>query len=385
MTLEQYKKEDMKLLYIDDEPRNLELFSIAFKREYTIFSCPSAEEAFNILKEQGEFPVIITDQRMPDMQGIEFLKRIMLNHMDTIRIILTCHTDVEFLIEAINMAKVYRYVVKPWSKEELSLAIKGAFSRYFLAKENKMLIDQLKIKNLKLTQTIDELKHAQAQIVRQEQKAVVGTLARGFSHKINSLLNPIALLENIKDEASEKDQKNIQLIYDGRDQIAALIGEINAIANNELVNFLIDEHNLKELVDYAINLAKLDLDVKYKKIVTEHGYEGRIMADKRKLTLVLINLIRNAAQAIGNSNKGKILIKSEKQNGHARISVIDNGCGIEKDKIDKIWELFYSSKGEKGGGIGLDICKHIIKGHNGEITCDSERNRGAIFTFSIPL
>ncbi len=154
----------LKLLYIDDEPQNLKLFTYAFKREYNIFCAKCGAEAIDILKENGGIPVIITDQRMPNMTGMEFIEKINPDFPDAIVIILTAYIDGDLLIDAINSEKVYRYIVKPWDKDELRQTLKGAFNQHRLAKENRNLLIELQSKNTHLSKTLNELKKANKEV-----------------------------------------------------------------------------------------------------------------------------------------------------------------------------------------------------------------------------
>ena len=132
----------IKILYIDDEVNNLNVFKAAFRREYDITLCGSPLEAFEVLKTK-EFEVIITDQRMPEMNGTDFLAAILKTHPEPMRILLTGYSDIEAVIDAINKGEVYRYVTKPWLENELRGVISSAFEVYSLRRENKILTQSL--------------------------------------------------------------------------------------------------------------------------------------------------------------------------------------------------------------------------------------------------
>jgi len=104
------------VLYIDDEVNNLNSFKAAFRRDFEIFTASSAKEGRKILDSQ-EIGVIITDQRMPGMTGIEFLESILPVYPDTIRILLTGFSDINAVMDAINRGQVYKYLVKPWQND----------------------------------------------------------------------------------------------------------------------------------------------------------------------------------------------------------------------------------------------------------------------------
>jgi len=144
MSLERPKKP--KMLVVDDEPDNLDLLYRTFRRDFNVLRAESGVMALEILATEGEVAVIISDQRMPEMKGTEFLSKTVPQFPDTMRIILTGFTDVEDLVEAINSGQVYKYITKPWDPNELKAVVQRAVETYDLLK-----------------QRTDELRRAQAQ------------------------------------------------------------------------------------------------------------------------------------------------------------------------------------------------------------------------------
>ena len=143
------------ILYVDDEESNLRIFKTTFKRHYQVFTALSGAEGLEILAE-NEIHLIITDQKMPKMTGIEFLERVLPLYPDPIRIILTGFSDVEAIIKAINTGSVYRYITKPWNKDELKITIDKALETYTLQQENKQLIVNLREANEGLERKVVE-------------------------------------------------------------------------------------------------------------------------------------------------------------------------------------------------------------------------------------
>ena len=137
------------VLYIDDEVNNLNSFKAAFRRDFEIYTASSAREGRKIL-DNNEIGVIITDQRMPVMTGIEFLESIIPIYPDTIRILLTGFSDINAVMDAINRGQVYKYLVKPWQNDELKMYIENALEIYNLRKENKELSHKLELANLEI-------------------------------------------------------------------------------------------------------------------------------------------------------------------------------------------------------------------------------------------
>lgn len=133
MSLERPKK--LKILVVDDEPDNLDLLYRTFRRDFNVLKADSGVSALELLAKEGEVAVIISDQRMPEMKGTEFLSKTVPQFPDTVRIILTGFTDIEDLVEAINAGQVYKYITKPWDPGELKAVVQRAAETYDLLKQ----------------------------------------------------------------------------------------------------------------------------------------------------------------------------------------------------------------------------------------------------------
>lgn len=169
MTIERPKKQ--KILVVDDEPDNLDLLYRTFRRDFNVFKADSGGNALEVLAAEGEVAVIISDQRMPEMKGTEFLSKTVPQFPDTVRIILTGFTDIEDLVEAINAGQVYKYITKPWDPGELKAVVQRAAESYDLLK-----------------QRTEELRRANAQIAL---LAVLLQVTQEAS-SLEATLNPIA-------------------------------------------------------------------------------------------------------------------------------------------------------------------------------------------------
>lgn len=133
MSVERRKK--AKMLVVDDEPDNLDLLYRTFRRDFHVLKAESGIRALEVLAAEGEVAVIISDQRMPEMKGTEFLSKTVPQFPDTVRIILTGFTDIEDLVDAINSGQVYKYITKPWDPNELKAVVQRATETYELLKQ----------------------------------------------------------------------------------------------------------------------------------------------------------------------------------------------------------------------------------------------------------
>src|ERR1700761_6062585 len=138
--------EKINILYVDDEMNNLVSFKALFRIKYNIYTAISGEEAVKILRNKL-INIIITDQRMPQMTGVEFLESILDEFPDPIRILLTGYTDMNAVIDAINKGKIFHYLSKPWNEEELDMTISRAYEVYKQKMDEKEMTYKLSLSN----------------------------------------------------------------------------------------------------------------------------------------------------------------------------------------------------------------------------------------------
>jgi response regulator RpfG family c-di-GMP phosphodiesterase len=138
------EKSSIGILYVDDELNNLSSFKATFRRYYTIYTASSASEGKKILDENlADINIIITDQRMPETTGVEFLTSIIEKYPEPIRVLLTGYSDIQAVIDAVNKGHIYQYISKPWQEAHLKLIIEKAYEVFSLRAENKQLIKSL--------------------------------------------------------------------------------------------------------------------------------------------------------------------------------------------------------------------------------------------------
>lgn len=126
------------ILYVDDERQNLTAFRASFRKEYRVHIAQSGEEALALLREH-QVQLIIADQRMPGMTGVELFERLIPDFPEPIRMVMTGYSDVQAIIDAINKGQIYYYITKPWKHEELRLILENGLEAYRLKQENVSL------------------------------------------------------------------------------------------------------------------------------------------------------------------------------------------------------------------------------------------------------
>jgi adenylate cyclase len=179
--------EKYHILYVDDEEHNLNSFHAAFRKHYTVHKALNAREGLRILR---EFPVslIVTDQRMPEMTGVQFLEAVIPEYPDPIRMILTGFSDIEAIIKAINTGRVYRYITKPWDENELKMTMDSALEYFALQQRNRDLMTQLqeKIEEQERIMKLFE-RYVPENIVREALKTGNGSIFDGESRIVSVL------------------------------------------------------------------------------------------------------------------------------------------------------------------------------------------------------
>jgi serine phosphatase RsbU (regulator of sigma subunit)/CheY-like chemotaxis protein len=180
------KIEPLKLMVVDDEIDNLELLYRTFRREFQVFKAVSGQEALEILEQEGEMAIIISDQRMPLMNGTEFLSKTLESYPDTIRILLTGYIDIDYLVDAINAAKVFKYITKPCYPEDLYQVVLQGVDAYKLVKDRTTQLRRaLKREELfnQIVSTIRESLDYQNTL-----KSIVRTIANSFETDLTAIV-----------------------------------------------------------------------------------------------------------------------------------------------------------------------------------------------------
>ncbi|HEX5066777.1 MAG TPA: response regulator [Myxococcota bacterium] len=146
-----------RILVVDDEEAILETMTFTFQDDYEVYTSTDARKALALLDEKAPFAAVLTDQRMPDMSGVEFVAEVFRRHPSTVRMILTGFSDIDAIIQAINDGHVYAYITKPWEPEQLKQLMKQAVEHNKLAVENERLLQDLRKANVFLEAVMDEL------------------------------------------------------------------------------------------------------------------------------------------------------------------------------------------------------------------------------------
>jgi two-component system, sensor histidine kinase and response regulator len=369
-------EETPKVLFLDDEENILSsLRRLFIDDDLSVLTSASGPEALEMLK-RNEVAVIVSDNIMPGMRGIEFLQEAKSISPNSVRIMLTGYAEIKAVMNAINKGEVYRFITKPWDDDELRNTINHSIDRYRITMLNEELREKKK-----------ELEH-----LNQQKSQLIGMVAHDLRNPLTVIMGLGDLLSlQLKDSLGEK-----QLAYLDRIK-ASSIYMVNLI-NNMLdvrmvesgkVNLDAQETDVLALVRECVDLNNFLAESKNIFIRFAHkgsGFNAQI--DRLRIEQAMNNVLSNAAKY---SEPGStIWVDVARIASQVVISVKDEGPGIPQEDLDRIFEPFMKGSakptaGEKSTGLGLAIVKKVAEAHNGTIRVESQLGVGTTFHIALPM
>jgi signal transduction histidine kinase len=348
------------LIYVvdDDELALTSLVRLVeLETPYRVRGFGSAATALDALR--GAPPdVIVSDLTMPGMDGVAFLQRAAELAPDAARIILTGFADKDSAIRAINEAGIYQFVEKPWDNAQLLKTLENAVEHVSL--ERRLLAS--------------------------ERLAAVGRLATGIAHEIGNQLSLLGYAELLAERFAGNPE--IAALTDpllaAKRRLSSMVASIKEFVRGAgQAAYPREPQAIAPIVDETLAILRFEPAVKLRTVEKRpFDRDARASVNPEKLLQVVLNLVRNALQATREG--GVIRIGLERRGPAVVLEVEDDGVGIAAENGDRIWEPFFSTKGDAGTGLGLGIVKRIVEEHGGRITVQSEPGKGARFTVEMP-
>ncbi|MCB0700815.1 MAG: hybrid sensor histidine kinase/response regulator [Chitinophagales bacterium] len=358
-------KKKIKVLYVDDESNNLISFKASFRFDYNVLLANNTDEALKHLEANSDISVILSDQKMPDMTGVEFFEKIRPQYPNPIRILITGYTDIESVINAINRGHVFRYIKKPWTDVDVQSAIDEAHKFYVTTSMLALKNDELQ----KAYNELDKFAYSATHDMRGPILSVLGIidLAKN-ADDIEDIKEMIEMMEN----AMLKLDNYIQNLHD---HYSIRRGELNIteIDFNDIMK------DMSDLYDITSKLKNVSFD----KSVSQ---EGKFRSDDISIKIIVNNLLSNAFKyQRKNTDEKNVKLDMKVSNGAAVIVVEDNGIGIPESSLDQVFTMFFrGSNDEIGSGFGLYNVKDALNKINGKIEVQSKENSGTTFKVIIP-
>lgn len=373
-----------RLLIVDDEVNTLIVFRSFLEDNYSVQAADNARVALEIF-EKEKIDLVIADQRMPGMSGIDMLCRMKEINPDCIRIILTAYADFSAVLQAVNEGDVYKFVLKPWNLDEMSSTIRHAIEHLESIRARERLLLELYDKNKELEKTALDLENAQDALVNAEKIAVVGKLAGSLVHEISNHMTTIYFVDRIAEKY--KNDVELQAFTDSIKNLNATVSGMLEVyrhyASEGVIRLRKQLEDITAIVGDAVSFASKTSASRGRLITFEPESLIEASVDRQKVMQVLVNLIKNAAFAT-DEEIGRIDVTVDNLPDEVVIRVSDNGTGIPEDVQERIWEPFFTTKGESGLGLGLEICKTFIEGHGGTMDFSTAPGEGTTFSIYLP-
>lgn len=392
----QAKKSKPTVLYVDDEQQNLVSFRAGFRKVYKVLIANSGDEALEILKEESNnISVVISDQRMPKMTGVELFEKVRELYPDIMRIVLTGYSDVQDIINAISKGEVYRYITKPWNRDELMVTIDNAIEAFALKVENRRLFTSLQEANEKLEQKVKsrtkalQVQNEELIELDGEKNHLIGIVAHDLKSPLSQIDGLIELMKFDMETFSSEQKEYISMIQNSikkQEELITQILDLNAL-ESQTSNLNIQPLNISKLVKEGAE--RFELTAKKKNITLEVGTEEELFAnvDETYFGQILQNLISNAVKFSPKDKTIKIFIVESERN--LAIHIKDEGPGLNENDMKKLFGRFQKlsarpTGGEHSTGLGLSIVKKMVEDMKGDVHCESVFGEGADFIITLP-
>jgi len=373
---------EKQVLLVDDEPGILRVLGISLAdRGYRVLTAENGEEALRVFHEAHP-EVILTDIKMPGMDGIELLKRIKAESPNTEVIMITGHGEMELAIQSLKY-DASDFITKPINDEALDIALRRALEKLSYKKKLK-----------EYTEDLEKLVEEKTRkLLEAERLAAVGQTVAGLAHAIKNITAGLTGGMYVLEKGIDLENKSY--LSQGWQMIKGNVQKIKGMAV-DLLNYAKEREPEYQLCD-PNGPAREVYDLMLSR-ATEVGVALKIAPaqslvdawfDREGIHRVLLNLVSNAIDACTDiscaSKTCEVFLRTLKPQGWAvEYQVIDNGCGMDEETRKKVFQIFFSTKGSRGTGLGLMIARKIVDEHGGVIDLSSEKGSGTIFRVRLP-
>jgi len=373
---------EKSILLVDDEKGIRKVLGIALAdMGYHVVTAANGQEAWRIFKKQCP-AIVLTDIKMPEMDGIELLSRIKEHNPDTEVIMITGHGDMDLAIKSVKY-EATDFVTKPINDEILEIALQRAQERIAIRRQLN-----------EYTQNLEQLvREKTKKLVEAERLAAVGQTVTDLSHAIKNIAGGLKGGAFVLEKGIELSQR--QYLMQGWEMIKGNVDKITNLSM-DLLNYAKGTEVQYQLADP--NIPAQEVSRLMAPLAKEQGIELSIEVDRdlkdirfdpELIHRCLLNLVTNAIDACrsrgsGNEHKKVSIRTCKKQGWGVEYRILDNGSGMSNEIKEKIFQRFFTTKGSAGTGIGLMATKKIIDAHNGVITVKSKENAGSEFIIQIP-
>jgi signal transduction histidine kinase len=371
------------VLIVDDEEMNLRVLRGFLEDAWQVHEATSGAQALEIAA-KVPLDVVIADQRMPGMTGVEMLVELRRRRPDLLGIILTAYADMPSMESAINRANVFRFLRKPFEPADILQALEQASADVVQRRTIEKLVELLARRSEELRGSLDELQAQQEMLLHLERLGTIGKLTAGVTHDLRNLMVAFRAAEWEMEKATVPPELReiVALGLAGAENMVRTLGTLNEFSRTGKVELDMQPIDAAAIVKDALALVSMDPTFKLHRVSSDLKPDlPRVRGDHQKLTQVIVNLLRNALHATKPGDR--VVVSAEARAGGVAFAVEDEGTGVPAEIREKLFEPFTSSKRDKGSGLGLYMARLIVVSHRGTIAL-VDRPRGARFEVVLP-
>lgn len=294
--------------------------------------------------------------------------------------------DADAFAEAAALVGPLAVVTRPVQAAELLPRLAAALERAALAGSVDELTREIAARDHALASTSSELATATERLMVAEQLAAVGRVVTGIAHELGQQLALVGYAEAIKARVAA-DPELVELadvIVGAQRRLLAMVDSMRDFSDGQDRPLLREPADLVAIVDEALALLRHDPDVR-RRVVTR-AIEGHplCLCHHAKLAQVVINLVHNAALATAAGDAIELRVGLD-HGGRARITVADHGVGMAPEIVARLGEPFFTTRGDRGSGLGVGICRRIVEDHGGTLAFASAPGQGTTATVCLPI
>jgi two-component system probable response regulator PhcQ len=376
-----YDYKSYSILYVDDEAMSLKYFKANFEDRFRIMTALDASEAFRLFElHKDDIGILIADQRMPSMTGVELLEKVRQQRPKMIRMLATAYSDLDAAIAAVNTGAIYKYISKPWDIPELEVTLMRAMEYFIIQGERDALLRE-KISVLHQLMMTDRL-------------ISLGLLASGLGHHLRNALVAVTVFldlaqpNSIDIERADNPDYWLALYKTAQSQmrkITAILDSLGSIPMAPPAKF--DDHvKLTELASEIVK-SKETQDGWEDRIVQVQGSasESFIYVDKKMFDRLFDLLFENLAAVTAKESVFYVAVTEDSESGDVKLEIWADGLRVPRESLRHVFDPFYvQDTNPKDGGINLLICYFIVYHHGGQFIATVDGTDITRYTITLP-
>jgi signal transduction histidine kinase len=353
------------ILIVDDEAPSRDLCRLFLESDgYTVETADRADRALTMLANK-KFDLVLTDLSMPDMDGVELVKKVKYHFPATDVIIMTAFGSVASAVESMRSG-AYDYITKPFPRDLLRATIRRCLESHNLKRE---------------------ISKMQAELLKKDRLAAVGSMAGAIAHRMRNPLSIIQMCAQYLEGHLTANPEHLQILKAIEEKVKVL-----EQLTRDFVEYSRASHirkspeYLEKLADEVLKNCEARCKIQGVEIIRRYqAHLPPVQVDADLIREVITNIVDNALEAMKGPGRVMIVVEMDRDKKNLFLSIVNSGSVLSPDLQEKIFEPFFTTK-ETGMGLGLAIVRQVVEGHGGRIAAVGDpKTNSTTFRIQIPI